>query len=152
MSDPGTDTPIEMRPSAMIQVSADGTWQPAEDGFEALLLPVCEIGGAVIDIVAWQFGDPSIWWLRRGIATFIGEHELILARRDKRAVRLVGTPKEYLKQWGHALCILNWRGDVRARLAQAPHGIICDTEALADRVRRIVDQRPSERLLVTVAS
>lgn len=145
--------PIELQPSAMIEAFADGTWQPSETGFEALLLPVSEVGGGVIDVVAWQIGEPSIWWLRRGVASYVGEHELILARRDRRPVRLVATPKEYLALWGYAVCILDWRADVRAILAQASNAVdVVGNKALCARVRRIVDQRPSDRMRISLVA
>lgn len=144
--------PIELRPSALIRASSDGTWEPDEAGFDALLMPVTALGGDIIDTVAWEFGRPAVWWLRRGIATFVGEHEIFLANQRERQVKLVATPKEYLAHWGHAVCILNWTADVKAILGQINRGIICESAPLAARATRAVNLRPSDRIKITVAA
>lgn len=143
-------SPIELRPSALIRPSSDGSWEPDETGFEALLLPVRGIDGTVIDTAAWEIGHPQVWWLRRNIATFVGEHELILASREKRPVRLVATPKEYLAHWGRAICILNWRSDVRSILAGAEAGILCESRAVAARAQGAMNSRV--RIIMTAAA
>lgn len=150
MSEP--EPPIELRPSAIIRASTDGTWEPAEDGFDALLMPVRDLGGEVIDVAAWEFGQPAFWWLRKGIATYCGEHSIYLDNREGRPVKLVATPAEYLKHWGRAMCILNWKADVRAIVGLAQHGIICSSPQLAERVRTAVDRPRSERVRITVAA
>ena len=133
--------PVELRSSALIRGSSDGTWQPAEeDGFDAMLIPIYTFGNVVHDVVAYEWHRPTVWWLRWGRATFAGEHELILAARDKRPTKLVATPREWLHHSGLALCILDWSADVRAILAQAPNGIVCDSEALARRARQTAER------------
>lgn len=144
--------PIELRPSTLIRACADGSWEPDETGFDALLMPVRDLGGEVIDVVAWEFGLPQHWWIRRGIATYAGEHAIYLANRQKQPVRLVATPAEYLKQWGQGMCILNWQADVRAIVNMAEQGIICETPQLAGRVRAAIDKPRSERVKITVAA
>lgn len=152
MQDDDAPIPIELQPSAQIRVSADGTWEPdPEGGFDALLLPVRVPGGAIIDTVAWEFGHPWQWWMRRGVATFLGEYEIERVNAISQPARLVPMPADYLKHDGYAVCILNWQADIRAILSSCQHGIMCSTEPLMARVAKIVNSRPADRLNLTVA-
>lgn len=144
--------PIELRPSTLIRACSDDTWEPDETGFDALLMPVHGLGGDLIDVVAWRAERPAKWWLRYRAAAFAGEHALFNANREGRPVFLASTPRSYLRQWGHAMVILDWSADVKAIVGSANRGIICENTALAERVRDVVDRLPSERLQISTAA
>jgi hypothetical protein len=149
--------PIELWPAATILPSGDGTWQPTaeqpgEEGIDASLLQIEERDGSLVDVVAWEMmGDPGIWWLRWGRATHLGQWCIELGNRESKPIWLVGTPRAYLKHAPLAVCILNWRTDVRAILAQA-NGIICTSPSLMARVRRVIDRRPSDLLNISMVA
>jgi hypothetical protein len=157
LSDPWS-IPIEYWPAASILPAADGTWQaapeqPSDDGIECTLHQLTAHDGSVYDVVAWEIAsDGSIWWLRRGVATYMGDWCIELANRERKPIWLVRTPREYLRHAPLACCILNWRTDVRAILSQVKHGIICTSPVLAERARRAIDGRPSERLRISVVA
>jgi hypothetical protein len=143
----GTDyPPIEWWPIATIIPSADGTWQPTEkqpgdNGIEASLYQIEERDGSLFDTVAWEIAsNGSIWWLRQGRAAFMGEEDIELANSLRKPVRLVPTPREFVK---HRLCccILNWKADVRAILGLAQYGWLCTSPALARRAQAAVRER-----------
>jgi hypothetical protein len=150
--------PIEYWPAASILPAADGTWQPApeqpsDEGIECSLYQLTEFDGSLYDVVAWEVaGNGSIWWLRWGRATHLGEWCIELANRDSKPIWLVRTPREYLKHVPLACCILNWRADIGPILGQVRHGIICKSPALAERARRAVDRRPSQRLKISMVA
>jgi hypothetical protein len=136
MSIPSDMSPIEWWPAATIEPSADGTWQPTPEqpdpsAIEAMLYQLQELDGSLYDVVAWQATRPEIWWLRYGRATFMGEWCLAAANRDRKPVRLVTTPAEYLRLEPMACCILRRDSDVRSILVQAQYGWFCTNPALA---------------------
>jgi hypothetical protein len=146
----GTDyPPVELRPFACILPSADGTWQPMpeEDGqmlpgaISATLHQIVERDGSLYDVVAWETaGNGSPWWLRYDRATFLGERDIELANILHKPVRLVPTPRAFVK---HRLCccILNWKADVRAILGLAQYGWLCTSPALARRAQTVMRER-----------
>lgn len=65
-------------PFAFIRPLADGTYEPcgdAQDGIQALQLAVTS-GPDILDMVAWPWDEPLIWWLRHDAATWLGDHHL----------------------------------------------------------------------------
>ena len=96
-------------------------------------------------------GHPGKWWLRYGRATFLGDWAIELANREQKPIWLCGTPRAYLQHVPLAVCILDWRADVRAILLQIEHGIICKSPAVEARARRAID-RPSERIIISRAA
>ena len=111
------------------------------------MLQIEESDGSLVDVVAWEtMGNAGIWWLRCDSATFLGEWCVELANRESKPIWLVGTPREYLQHVPLAVCVLNWRADLRAILAQVQHGIICKSPALIARAQATIHRKPSERL------
>jgi hypothetical protein len=136
MSIPVDMPPIESWPTATIEPSADGTWQPTAEqpdplAIEAMLYQIQESDGSLFDVVAWEAARPEIWWLRYGRATFMGEWCINAANRERKPVRLVTTPAEYLRLEPMACCILRRDADVRAIIGLARYGWFCTNPALA---------------------
>jgi hypothetical protein len=150
--------PIELWPAATIMPSADGTWQPTaeqpgDEGIDASLLQIEERDGSLYDVVAWEtMGDPEIWWLRWGRATFLGDWSIDMANREHKPIWLCATPRSYLQHVPLTCCILNWKADVRAILSQVECGIICTNPALWARARRAIDRLPSDRLNLSLVA
>lgn len=125
-------------PFAWIETAADGTWSPAEpeSGLFAALLPVQDAAGEVIDVVAWDLtGKGSPWWLRTGAATHLGDWWLERCIWRQKCLRLVPTPREWLADRGEAVCILDWRANIRELLAGVPE-VVTTHPALRERLER----------------
>src|SRR5690242_4260599 len=97
----------EAEPFARIEPAADGTWQPAEAGMLAALLPVWTPDlveeAEIVDLVAWELmGSGSPWWLRRGAVSYLGDRALDRARLLDRPLRVVATPRQWLSDRGES--------------------------------------------------
>lgn len=104
----------------------------------------------VIDAIAWEAQRPGIWWTLGGTA-YIGEWELRRAWWDEEPARMVSTPAAFLAAHGDAFLLLRWDVDVDAILGDAP-GVICDTPALAAKLRRtLIEQAAPRRRMLEVA-
>ena len=107
-------------PIAYIEPAGDGSWQPAPPGagLLAALLALEEPGGGeLIDICGWELGGGgSPWWLRTGAVGWLGPRWLDRCRRVDRPLRIVGTPKAWLRDRGEAVCIVDWNIDLLALL------------------------------------
>lgn len=142
--------PPELEPFAYIAASADGTWEPAtdEDGTQACLLAVWSDDGQLIDTVAWQFGQPSRWWLRWKNVAYIGEDyiERIITTNAK-SVRFVATPRDWLHDAGEAVCVVDWSRPILPLLDQLP-GVVCATPALEKRLREKIAAETQSRVRI----
>jgi hypothetical protein len=121
---------------AWIEPAADGTFGFSADpgvGLWARMIPIIE-GEEIVDVVAWERGAPSPWWLLRGNVTHLGRHAADLACASGRPLTLTATPERYLDYHaGHALCVVNWSADLRA-IFEGVREIRCETPALARRL------------------
>jgi hypothetical protein len=55
----------------------EGLYEPAEDGFEAVVIATNILkGGQIEDLIAFRPSEPDKWWLRLGIARWLGEWDL----------------------------------------------------------------------------
>lgn len=137
-----------IEPFAVILPSAAGTWEPATggDGLDACLLVARDADDEIVDVVAWELGSPSAWWLRWGEATILGALEVELCRLRERPLRVVPTPKAWLDEAGCALCVLNWD----ARLLPILDGIELrpSSPALERRLRAKLAQEAAERVQI----
>ena len=94
---PGADFGI-----GKISTSDIGLWEQAEDGRPALILitNICEGEdgpGVVEDLLAFNPKEPGCWWLRRGLATFLGGYEI-----ERRVIGLcLGYKPSAYSQWGY---------------------------------------------------
>lgn len=67
-------------PVGPIRPLSNGLYEPASATGEgvidfAFFYPVID-GPDLVDIVAWAWDDPAIWWQRAGRATLLGDHHL----------------------------------------------------------------------------
>jgi hypothetical protein len=131
---------VDWLPVATIEPSSDGTFQHAEVGILAKLYQI-ERGGELIDVVAWPFSDPTIWWLRWRAVDLLGEPYLARAAAAARPVRVFETPQSWLHEGvGEGICILDWRADLRAILD--PFTLVPATPRLARALRRALAAAP----------
>ncbi len=119
------DACFEREPWAerLIQIHRDGTWSPSErHGVRAVLLPIFDPRGGedLIDVVAWRVEEPRKWWLRRGIATHLGQQDLEQCWWEDRPIKLISRPRDWMFDSGPSVCILQWTADLRAILWRAP--------------------------------
>jgi hypothetical protein len=139
--------PIEWWPAASILPAADGTWQPApeqpsDEGIEATLYQITESDGSLYDVVAWEIaGNGSVWWLRWGRATFLGEWDIAWAQERNVPMRLVPTPRQYRRMMPGAACVLDWAADTRPLLSMPKRGWIIENPSLRLRVERLISRR-----------
>jgi hypothetical protein len=96
-----------------------------------MLYQLVESDGSLYDVVAWEAARPQIWWLLYGRATFLGEWCISAANRERKPMRLVATPAEYLRLEPMACCILRRDTDVRVIIGLAQFGWFCTNPALA---------------------
>jgi hypothetical protein len=116
-----------------------GLFEHHPEGFEALCLPVHDIDGDAIDIVAWQDGAPARWWLWRGAATVLGERAVWQSGLHGKPVKLVGTPADWIGADPMTACVLDWTANPRRIFAEA-HSIEAPPK-LAKRLRDSVAAR-----------
>lgn len=131
-------------PFAFIRPLANGTYEPYGEGGEVQGIPAlqCPVitGDDVLDIVAWQWDEPGIWWLRLDQATWLGDHMFRRGRRQK--LLLVETPADYVANHGECVCVLDWtRVDLIDAFYRGPTVVFA-----SDRLRRRFDQRWGEQI------
>ena len=92
--------------SARIQADGD-LYRPDDDGLEAVILPVFD-GGETIDLLALTT-DPVRWWLRLGLAAYLGGDSLPDAVMDE-PVRVFRSPLAWLQAGTppDGLVVLDW--------------------------------------------
>ena len=57
--------------------TSDGLYQPSESGWGAIIMATAIVtGGGYEDLLAFRPATPDRWWLRRGVARWLGEWEL----------------------------------------------------------------------------
>jgi hypothetical protein len=110
---------------------------PTEGGKPAIIVPVYDEGGALLDLVATGI-ETRATRTRAGIATVLGRAWIERARETETAARLFSDPLEWLRNGGRGACIVDWRA-ARYELADLP-GIACYSELLAKRVARALKQ------------
>lgn len=125
--------PLELRPSAMVDVFSDGSFQENEESdIEALICPVRDPHGEVIDAVAWQIGNPNIWWRLRCVGAVLGAPALMRATWEPRELVVYETPSRWLAVMpaDNAICILDWKADLRAIFGLVHGPLTCESERL----------------------
>ncbi len=121
---------------APIETFGDGTFQPAEEGDMALILPVEDECDEVVDHVAWYGASAGAWWLQKGEASLLGAGYLFKAACAEKPATLCATPHEWLyTARPNPVCILSWQGDPRDIL-RGPPQIDCTSEQLRQQLRR----------------
>ena len=104
---------------------------------EPITGPLIEWSGDIIDVVGWEASNSGAWWSLNRVADMLGEQELQRAWWDGRHARLCDSPLDWLQAGCEPVCILDWWQDWSA-MAFAATGIICQSGALAERVRQHV--------------
>jgi hypothetical protein len=123
----------ELQPTGFVMPKADGSFSfsDSEDGVAVLLLQVWS-GNDLLDVIAWQWGRPSPWWMLRRAATYLGHAELERRHLDGKPIRVVGTPQDWLRDGGHAICVLDWSAPLSPLLRGQQ--VICTTSGLQRRL------------------
>jgi len=89
-----------------IETYADGLYEPRDDGPAAVICPVGtwdSLNWRLDDLVAFYLAQPSRWWLRRDVATVLGDpHAFSIEPR-----RLAANPLGWLQGGGRGLCLLD---------------------------------------------
>lgn len=123
--------PLELRPSALIEAASDGSFQESEGGFDALICPVRDRYGEVVDAVAWRLGSPNVWWRLRCLGDVLGAPALLQAAWEPTELTLYETPQRWLANVGpRALCILDWSADLRLLFGLVHGPLICESTRL----------------------
>lgn len=92
-----------------IRTRHDGLYEPDSDGDEAMIVPVQDRHGELVDIVAWFLDKPEIWWLRLGDETpFLGTRNLAMAAYYGDPITLHPNPESWLLAGRKGVCILKW--------------------------------------------
>ncbi len=98
---------VDMCGTALIQPDGE-LYQPDDAGPEALVVPVFD-SGETIDLLAFNLSNPDRWWLRLGVAAYLGGDALGDAVMDE-PVRAFKTPLSWLRASAPAdgLVVIDW--------------------------------------------
>jgi len=123
--------------AAPILTDAAGTFQVAEHGPHAVIMPVGLPGPngwyVLTDLVAFFPEAPLCWWLLTGAGVLLGEDTVEDAARGV-PLRLLSTPLGWLQASGNGAVVLRW-DILNPRTAfLGVERIECDTPALATRL------------------
>ena len=148
--------PAELEPFGWVAPDADGTWQPTvpDDGLYCCKLQVWGARSELLDVVAWEFGHPSPWWLRWGYANFLGLAAIWRAKvpaLNQRVTRLVATPRDWLRDRGESICILNWDAPLLPLLDDLGD-VICETPALEAQLRSAIEIETNRHIRIRGAA
>ncbi len=121
---------------------SDSLYEPDLDGEPAWVIP-CIDGGNTVDLLAFKCDEPGRWWLRLGLAAYVGGDALGDAVLDE-PVRVFRTPLSWLRAGAPADGLVVVDDDIaRRELALfriAPEDLAHGLEL--DRVLTIPAQRP----------
>lgn len=135
---------------ARVATFADGSFQIDPDGPTlAKLLPV-EVDDMLVDMVCWEFGADRPWWLRRRVAAYLGDAELRRAIWYEKPVRLVETPQDWLAMSGLAVCVLDWRSDIRALFRDVSE-VVPETPTVEGWLRRALAEQAAPTFKIRCA-
>lgn len=145
--------PLELRPSAQIQIFSDGSFQEDPDGGEdALLIPIRDACDQIIDIVAWKQGTDRPWWRLKCIGEVLGYRAMAQARwprtgypAHKPELVLYESPARWLRAVApNAICILDWSVNLADLFAGIDHEIVCESAEIRDHFESTLsEQRPA---------
>lgn len=115
---------------ADIEILANGTYQPREDGKEAIVIAVDQ---DVSDIVAWLPDNPAQWWLCRGNGVILNPLAIQRAGICDEPLHLFSSPMAWLEGHGQGACILDWNIDAPFWLGGLSR-LIIDDQGIAQRI------------------
>ena len=136
---------IIMCGTARIQPDDGDLYQPDDDGFEAWIIPCIE-DGETIDLLALTT-DPVRWWLRLGVAAYLGGDALADTMMDE-SERVFRTPLAWLRAGAPADGLVVLDHDI-ARRELAYHHVVAedlDHGLELDRLLAIPAHRPQIRV------
>ena len=114
----------------------DGTYSPDPHGRLAVLIPVRDRWGEIVDIVAFIQDEPEQWYCRSGDETpILGAQALAEAAWDHRPLVLWETPIQWLLQRRSGSVVLDWGVDLRPIFEDIP-AVDCQSPALSDRLQQ----------------
>ena len=91
-----------------VRTYQDGSYEPAEDGVGAIIIAVIE-HDELSDLLAFCTTDPSRWWLRLGLAVYLGEEHADYAALLHEPLRLFNSPLSWLRAGCDGAVVLDWR-------------------------------------------
>ena len=105
---------------ASIRTLGEGRFEFAENGRSAAVLPVYDSETpawapleqrfeGLLDLLAFDPGEPDRWWLRRGQAVLLGSIYLPLVLEEGCALPIYSNPMSWLQADGEGLMILDWK-------------------------------------------
>ena len=113
----------------------DGTYAPDPHGRLAVLIPVRDRWGEIVDIVAFIQDEPEQWWCRHGDETpILGAQALAHAAWERQPLILWETPLQWLLQRRSGCVVLDWGVDLRPLLEDVP-AVKCQSAALRGRLQ-----------------
>lgn len=119
--------------------------EPYPDGIGALIVPAIE-GAQLVDLVAVSVETGALR-TRYGIAEYIGHNVLSDRSADGEPVPVFEDALSWLKGGGDGIFIVDWTY-IHTHLQGLP-GLVCQTQALAQRIKRAFEQAvPCPPLLV----
>ena len=118
-----------------IATRPDGTYRVDPDGQLAVLVPVRDRYGGIVDAVAFFQEEPEQWWLRHGDeAPILGAQALAHAGWERQPLILWETPLQWLLHRRNGCVVLDWGVDLRPIFEDVP-AINCQSAALRDRLQ-----------------
>ncbi len=129
---------------AAMPINVTGTrWEPSAEGRDAILLPVADADGALVDIVAWLPYEPERWYMRVGIHGVLGWDELNAAKVYCRSVVVNASPLDWLLAGGKGCVALTVEAGVHflgvpELVGSAAAGIVeeCQRQFVIPRVKK----------------
>lgn len=96
-----------------IEADASGYWQPCDEGRPALIQPVTiggELGGELVDLLAWRSADPLKVYTRNGQSWALGLDHIDEVMSAWEPVPLIvhASPRDWLAAGGRGLCVTDW--------------------------------------------
>ena len=129
------------------RIQPEGKFYQADDnGIMAVIIPIIE-GEVVADLLAFQPSRPDRWWLRLGVAAYLGGDALGDAVMDE-PVRVFRTPLAWLRAGAPADGLVVLDHDIASR-ELAYHHVVAEDLAHGlelDRLLTIPARRPQIRV------
>jgi len=123
--------------AASVRAHGDGLFEIDEAGRApmAVLQPVEQASGEIVDLIAWHPAAPDKWRSLRGDAEILGASAIDGLRFEDELLRIYETPLS----WWHShepnkVCFLSWRPSVIKNALMFDDGLWVESESVADRL------------------
>lgn len=114
----------------------DGTFSFDPDGRLAVLIPVRDRFGEIVDMAAFFQEESDQWWCRHGDETpILGAQELAYAGFHHQRLKLWETPLQWLLKRRSGCCVLDWGANLRLLFDDIPE-VACQSTALKDQLHK----------------